>query len=300
MDLKVQRAHLALLLYALLISTSFPLASYLGERYPPLLTTLLRFALAATGFALLMARRGVLTWPGGRALAPYALISLPLTGFFLLMFRAGQSATALAMGSLATLVPLLSCLLGWLCWRMAPPPARLMALLLGAAGALWVLTAGDLARLSAAGWPRGNSEFLLACTLMAAYPLILKQLHRGEPMLVITGWSLISGTGWLLLAAGLEPPHWQWPDGGALAAILWLTLFTTMLTFSLFQSASLVVGGSSAHAYSLLMPALVVLLESGLTGRLPHWSLLPGLALTLLALGWLLRMDHQQRGERRI
>ncbi|GAA5193806.1 DMT family transporter [Ferrimonas gelatinilytica] len=295
-----RHAHLALLLYALLISTSFPLASYLGERYPPLLTTLLRFILAAAGFVLLMARARQLQWPGWRALGRYALISLPLTGFFLLMFRAGQSATPLAMGSLATLVPLLSCLLGWLCWRVAPTAQRLLALTLGALGAIWVLTAGDLTQLGADGWPEGNSEFLLACGLMAGYPLTLKQLHRGEPMLTITGWSLITGTGWLLLAAGFDPPPWRWPDGGSLLAILWLALFTTMLTFYLFQAASLVVGGSSAHAYSLLMPALVLMLEAAIGQRVPHWSLLPGLALTLLALAWLLKMDHQPHSERRI
>ncbi|MBY5994238.1 DMT family transporter [Ferrimonas balearica] len=289
------KAHLALLLYAFLISTSFPLASFLGAHYSPLLTTLLRFAIAALGFGLLLAQRGRLRWPGWARVGRFALISLPLTGFFLLMFIAGQSATALAMGSLSTLVPLFSCLLAWLWLGQRPHAVRVGALVLGALGALWVLTGGQPDRLMTGGWPTGNTVFLLACLLMGIYPLVLKRLHRGEPMLEVTGWSLITGTGWLLIATVLWQPELQWPDGAQLSAILWLATATTMVTFFLFQSASLVVGASSANAYSLLTPGFVLLLAWPLGSALPGWQVLPGVGLTALALVALLRLDRREQ-----
>ncbi len=291
----ISRAHLHLLIYALLISTSFPLANFLGTQYSPLLTTWLRFALAALGFVGLLKWQGQLDWPGWRAFWRYSLISLPLTGFFLLMFMAGQTASALAMGSLATLVPLFSALLGWWFIKESPRPSRLIALIAGALGALWVLTGGKLSELGQGGWPSGNTLFLIACLLMGAYPLVLKVLHRGEPMLKVTGWSLISGTGWLTLATVLWQPPLTLPTPSQWLAILWLAVATTMVTFFLFQSAALVVGGSSANAYSLLTPAFVLLLNLMMGGMTPGWAVLPGLLLTVLALFWLLMQDTGPR-----
>ncbi|MBY6188746.1 DMT family transporter [Marinobacter hydrocarbonoclasticus] len=287
------RAHLGLLLYALLISTSFPLATFLGSQYSPLLTTWLRFAIAALGFILLLLWQGRLSWPGWRDVSRYALISLPLTGFFLLMFVAGGSATALAMGALATLVPLFSALFSWCIWRVRPTGARWLALSLGAVGALWVLTNGNLSQLGQESWPYGNSVFLIACLIMGLYPLVLKALHRGEPMVLVSGWSLITGTLWLTLAALFWQPELLWPAPAQWGAILWLALATTMLTFFLYQSAAVVVGGSSANAYSLLTPTFVLLLNVSLGAPWPPWQLIPGFLLTVLALIWLLKQDRQ-------
>ncbi|USD37634.1 DMT family transporter [Ferrimonas sp. SCSIO 43195] len=290
-DQPVVRAHLGLLLYAVLISTSFPIASFMGSSYSPLWTTWGRFAIAAAGFMLLMQYHRQLHWPGWANVGRYSLISLPLTGFFLLMFMAGETASSLAMGSLSTLIPLCSCLFAWLFWRQLPQPQRLLALCCGVAGALWVLTGGQLHQLSQGGWPPGNSLFVVACLLMGAYPLVLKSLHRGEPMLTVTGWSLITGCLWLSLALALLQPQWITPTTPQLAAIMWLATATTMLTFFLFQSASLVVGGSSANAYSLLTPALVLVIDLLMGKPLPSLWVLPGVGLIVITLLVLLKLD---------
>ncbi|WP_028110376.1 DMT family transporter [Ferrimonas futtsuensis] len=290
----VIRAHLGLLLYAVLISTSFPIAAFMGQGFSPLWTTWGRFAIASLGFILLLARFRQLNWPGWRSVGRFALISLPMTSFFLLMFFAGETASALAMGSLTTLVPLLSCLLGWLVSRMAPHPARILALCLGVAAALWVLTEGELAMLMQGGWPVGNSLYVIGCVLMGGYPLVLKALHRGEPMLTVTGWSLITGTGWLTLALLLVQPHWEWPTLAQSGAILWLATATTMLTFFLFQSASLVVGGSSANAYSLLSPALVLVINTLQGKPWPSLWVLPAVVLIVISLLMLLQLDRRR------
>ena len=289
----VIRAHLGLLLYAVLISTSFPIAAFMGQGVSPLWTTWGRFAIASVGFTLLLIRYRQLSWPGWRSVGRFALISLPMTGFFLLMFFAGETASALAMGSLTTLVPLLSCLLGWLASRQSPHPIRVLALCLGVAAALWVLTEGEWSILMQGGWPVGNSLYVLACLLMGGYPLVLKALHRGEPMLTVTGWSLITGTGWLTLALLLVQPQWVWPTLAQSGAILWLATATTMLTFFLFQSASLVVGGSSANAYALLSPALVLVINALQGKPWPSLWVLPAVLLIVISLLMLLQLDRR-------
>ncbi|QIZ78235.1 DMT family transporter [Ferrimonas lipolytica] len=289
----VVRAHLYLLLYAVLIATSFPLASYLGQSYSPLLTTLARFSLAAIGFVVLLQKQRLLRGISVSQLLRYSAISLPLTGFFLLMFIAGESASAIDMSSISTTVPLFSVLFAYFGWRQRSSAVRVMALLLGVFGALWLISNANISSLGQGGWPIGNSIFLAACALMGLYPLILKQLHRGEPMLVITGWSLITGCGWLGLAVAAIQPAWQLPTSTQMAAILWLAVATTMVTFFLFQSASMVVGGSSANAYSLLTPAAVLLLNVGMGGGWPQPLVAVGVVPIIVALLWLLLQDRQ-------
>ncbi|WP_298444619.1 DMT family transporter [uncultured Ferrimonas sp.] len=287
------RAHLYLLIYAVLISTSYPLANFLGQSYPPLLTTLLRYLIAAVGFILLLLMRGQLNPIRLEAFGRYSVISLPLIAFFLLMFVAADSASAIAMSSLSTTVPLFSVLFAYLGWRQPSSLSRVLVLLGGGAGALWLISQGQLNHLLQGGWPLGNSQFLLGCAFMGLYPLLVKQLHRGEPMLVITGWSLICGCLWLLLVCAVVQPHWLWPSASQTVAIVWLATANTMLTFFLFQSASVVVGGSSASAYALLSPAIVIVINVLLGQPWPAPSVLLGLIPIFATLLWLLKQDQQ-------
>ncbi|WP_169628103.1 DMT family transporter [Ferrimonas senticii] len=286
------RAHLYLLLYAVLISSSFPLANYLGQSYPPLLTTLLRYLLAALGFIVLLAVRGQLRPISCSDFGRYLLISAPMVGYFLLMFVAGSSSSAVAMSALSTSIALFSLLFAWLGWRQPMAPRRLLMLLLGVAGALWIISGGNPLALGQQSWPIGNSVFVLACALMGLNPLVIRHWHRGEPMLQLTAWSIIAGT--LLLAIGtlLWQPPLSWPDHNQWLAIGYLATISTMVTFFLFQSASLVVGGSSANAYGLLAPALVFIINGVIGIGWPQWQQAIGLIPILLTLIWLLRDDQ--------
>lgn len=285
-------AHLQLALYALLISTAFPIAAALGQDYPPVLTTWFRFLIAALGFALLLRLQNRLHWPGWRSVGRYALISFPITGFFLLMFVSGETASALHLGGLYTGVPIASLILGHLIWKTPLSKQRLLALFLGALAALWVMTEGHLSRL-AGDWPLGNSIFLLACLLMAVYPMVLRSLYRSEPMMVITGWSMVTGCFWLTLAILVMQPQLSLPTYSQWQLIIWLAIGTTMFTFFLFKSASIVVGGGSAHAYGLLTPVLVIGINAYLEKPLPSLWVIPGIAMIFICLLWILYLDRQ-------
>lgn len=289
----VVRAHIGLLTYATLVSTAYPIASYLGSNYSPLLTTWGRFVVAALGFVALMLFKGQFSLPSIRTLGRYSLISFPLTGFFLLMFVAGETASSLAMGSLSTIIPLFSFLFAWLLWRQPFHFKRLAILSMGVTGALWVLTGGNFQLLIAEPWPIGNNLFIVACMLMGLYPLVLHSLHRGESMLTITGWSLITGVGWLSLGLLVLQPTLALPNVPQLAAIVWLAIATTMFTFYLFQTASMVVGGSSANAYNLLSPVLVLIITLFQGAPIPSLWILPGVAMIGLTLWMLMRQDKR-------
>jgi drug/metabolite transporter (DMT)-like permease len=169
---------------------------------------------------------------------------------------------------------------------------RTVALLIGLIGALWVLFGGYWP--SVLKWDLGMSLFLLGCFLLALYPLALKQWGQSGSLLETTTWVLITGTLWLLLAQLFFGTVWQIPDMDSLKAISWLAVITTMVTFFLFQYASLSVSGDSAHAYGYLNPVLVVVIGMFQDQPWPDVRVWPGMALVITAL-FIIQLQDQKK-----
>lgn len=119
----------------------------------------------------------------------------------------------------------------------------------------------------------------------------MRKLNRGEAAIVFTFWTMVAGTavmlvwGWQALAA---------TDWAALPAIVWVTLAyvtvaATAMTFFLLQYAALRLPAAKVMAYTYLVPAWVILWELAVHGAAPPALVLPGVALTCLALALLLK-----------
>jgi len=278
--------HGAMLLAALLVSTSFTVGKAITPFMDPVVLTLVRFILATVLFAPYVGRRFGLAWPGAAALVRYGLISGALVGFFWLMFLALRTTNALHTGVIFTTVPGISGIYSWFLLRERLGGYRLAALVLAMAGALWVIFEGDLQRLLGLELIPGDLLFFAGCLLMALYMPLVKLLHRGEPMAVMTFWILATGSLWLLLFAALT-----WPaapmaviPGRVWLGIAYLALFTTIVTFFISQWATLHLGPTRVMAYSYLYPPLIVLIEWGLGHDLPPLKTLIGVLLILPAM----------------
>ncbi|MEW6428311.1 MAG: DMT family transporter [Thermodesulfobacteriota bacterium] len=278
------RTHLLMLLAAALVSTSFTVAAWSAHRMDPLLLTLCRFLLATLCFAPIACRHG-LVLPAARQLAGYAAISFCLTGFFWLMFFSLRYTSALNTSAIYTLVPGLSGIYGLFLLREKLGGHRLLALLFGMVGALWIIFRGDFARLLALDLNRGDILFFCGCLLMALYTPLVKLLHRKEPMSVMTFWIMATGCGWLLLFAVPRVPSTPWSTipPSVWAAIAYLAVFTTIVTFYLSQHATLIIGPTRVMAYSYFYPAMVPLIEWALGHGLPPEATYPGIAIVLAA-----------------
>ncbi|MGB8711778.1 MAG: DMT family transporter [Onishia taeanensis] len=297
------KAHLGLLLWALLVGLSFPAVGLIGADLPPMLLTALRFAVAALALWGL-ARRAPDHWPGGAAWLLYGLMGLCLAGFFAAMFWAAHYATALSMATLFVSVPLLAFLFGLAAglerrgWRLP------LILAMGAAGALLLafVEAGSQGSASpGVVFGRGEAVFLLGCMASALYPVLSKWgLARGwlsTSAAVRTFWSLALG-GALIGALGLavEPvaalSTMRFRDA---LVVIYLGLFSSAVTFWLQQRATAVLTPAAVTAYGYLVPFVSILLLFLQTpGRL-GWEWLPGSVLVLAAMAWLWRDDVLSR-----
>ena len=259
---KERVTHLLMFLCALLVSTSFPVGEHIAESLDPAVITLVRFlAAAAVLLPVIVARFGLRI--DIRSLARYSLISGALVAFFWCMFLSLRYTSAFNTSVLFTSVPALSFLYSKLLVRERLGGRKIAALLVCFFGALWVIFKGDPRLVSGMSWNKGDLIFFAGCLAMGLYTPLIKKLHRGESMELMTFWVLVTGIFWLLPFAGVKlatvawsqvPVHiWGW--------ILYLSLFTTVVSFYLTQLSIPVIGPTRVMAYSYLYPALVLVID---------------------------------------
>lgn len=280
-------AHGSMILASLLVATSFPVVASISGRLDSSILTFFRFTLAATlFFPIVLYKHPTELFRGPRVLARYALLSLPLVGFFVAMFEALRTSNPVNTGALFTFAPAFTTLLSLFFLKESLPKARTLALLLAMLGTLWVIFEGRLERLLSVELVIGDAHFLAGTFSLAIYGVLVKGIHSGEPMAVVTFWTLATGALWLAAFTAMDLIEL---DHNAVSldlagAIAYLACFTTLVTFALTQSAIVVLGPTRAMAYNYLNPTLVLLLVWILNdGPLP-WRIVPGIALTLASM----------------
>ena len=286
------RGHLAMLLFSALVAGSFSLGVRAANLIDPAAITAARFAIAAG----LIGGIAVAFGPGlSRAawVAPwrYALLGGVFAAYFVLMFEGLKTAAPVSAAAVFTLTPFMAAGFGWLLMRQQMTGRMAGALILGAIGALWVIFRGDLGALLALDVGRGEAVYLVGCAAHALYTPLVRRLNRGESPLVFTFGTLVAG--------GIVLAIWGWraildTDWAGLPAIVWVTLiyvavFASAVTFVLVQYAVLRLPAAKVMAYTYLTPAWVIALEAALGQPLPGAMILPGIAMTIVALVLLLR-----------
>lgn len=281
------RAHLAMMLFAGVISVSFPLGQRAAPHIEPEALTLARFCLASAVMAVLAA-------PAARAVHFRAPWRFPLLGgllalYFVLMFVALRQTDSVSTAAVFTLIPAMSAGFGWLLLRQVTTPRMAIALALGSAGAIWVIFRGDWGRILGLDVGAGEAVFFVGCAAHAFYAPLVRRLNRGEPVIVFTLATLLGG---------LVPlATWAWPaavatDWGSLPPVVWaavgyLGIAATAFTFFLLQYATMRIKSAQVMAYGFLTPVFVVLWEGLLTGdwvALPVWLGVGAIVAALLLL----------------
>lgn len=285
------RGHAAMLGFSALVAGSFSLGRMAAPLVDPAAITAARFALASVLVGALAGLRGGLTRQALAAPWRYPLLGALMAAYFVLMFEGLKTAGAVSSAAVFTLTPVMAAGFGWLLLRQLTGKRMAGALALGATGALWVIFRGDLAAALRLEVGRGEAVYFWGCAAHALYAPLVRKLNRGEPAIVFTFWTMVAGAALMLV--------WGWhtlaaTDWAALPGIVWVTLAyvtvaATATTFVLLQYAALRLPAAKVMAYTYLVPSWVILWELALHGTAPSALVLPGVALTCLALLLLLR-----------
>ncbi|MDP6688050.1 MAG: DMT family transporter [Alphaproteobacteria bacterium] len=280
------RVHVQVVFGRVLIATSFPVGAAITHGLEPEMLILVRFALATLLFAPYIAWRHGLVLPSARALAGYAAIGACLVTFFWCMFAALRHTSALNTAALFTVLPCISALYAAVLVRERLGAHRLLALVLGAVGALWVVFRGDMALFLSLDFNKGDLIFLAGLFAMAAYTPLVQRLHSDEPAAVMAFWTMATGTVWLVLLNNVTVFEiaWHAVEGGVWAGIAYLAVFTTIISFFIIQHGTLRLGPTRVMSYGYLIPAFVVMIDWVLGKGLPDALTLPGVVIIVAAM----------------
>ena len=285
------RGHAAMLLFSVLVAGSFSLGSLAANEISPAALNAVRFAIAGVviGVAALVTTglpRAALVAPGR-----YLLLGGIFAAYFVLMFEGLKTAPPVSAAAVFTLTPVLAAGAGYILLRQVLTTRMALALALGAVGALWVIFRADVQALLGFEVGRGEAVYFVGCAAHAIYTPLVRKLNRGEAPVVFSFFTLLGGLGLLTI--------WGWSDlwatdWAALPAIVWVTILyvsvaASAMTFVLLQYAALRLPSSKVMAYTYLVPSWVILWELALGGTAPPALVLAGVALTVLALGMLLK-----------
>lgn len=289
---------LTLLLWAWLMASSFVVSGHMVQYASPLATSAFRFLLSL----LIMLPALMFSWHRAKLnivdesralfrskirLLHYVIISGALVAFFVGLFAALESTTPLHTSVLYTLIPLMGVLIAFVWLKEVPTVWRVLGFVLGSMGAMIVLLAAHSS--GTFGWNKGDSLFLGACLLLAFHVVSVQKWGRSLGALPGAFMIMLFGSVWLLPIALIwgNIEQVQWLSFGFWSTILYLTIFTTLLTFVLQQRLVTTVGASRLLAFSYTVPIWVAVYTAFSQARwsdLFDFGFITGVSIVLLAL----------------
>ena len=205
---------------------------------------------------------------------------------FLCFGYAALSITAGLSAIFNAATPLFGAAIAWLWLKDKLTPPRILGLVIGFAGVLWL--AWNKTDHSAAFKPGGSGWAIVACLAGAVFygisaSLTKKTLAGVAPMAVAAG-SQLSAT------LALAIPAWLWwpssmPSGSAWLTAAALAVFSTGVAYVLFFRLIANVGPANAISVTFLIPAFAVLWGWLLLGEQVNAAMLLGCAVILLGTG---------------
>lgn len=276
--------NLILFIWVSLMASSFVVSEQLLPYANPIASTALRFILA-TLMMLVFVKRALFKQITLKVLCHYTIISLLLVLFFLGLFEALKTTTAIKTSVIYTLVPLCSVVLTYLTLKVITPLKLIFAFIIGSVGAIWVLFSSTQQPISFEQWQVGDSIFLAACCCLSLHVILIKKWANKVPATL--GAFLIMLLGSILLLPFLfwfgDLSHIAWQQKDFWQVLLYLTVFTTVATFILQQYLLKKVGPNRLLAFTYLIPILVII-PQGVENIYNFKSTLIGVVLTILAL----------------
>ena len=289
-------SHGAMLLFSALVAGSFSLGHMIANEITPAALTALRFVIAAMILGVLVWRTCGVSRDDLAALWRYLLLGGLMGAYFILMFEGLKTASAVSVSVVFTLTPVLSAVFGYILLSQLVTSRIVVALGIGAVGALWVIFRADFDLILALDIGRGEGIYFLGCVAHAIYTPLVRKLNRGQSPIVFTFGTLLGALVLVLIYgfgdlvamdyAGLRPIVW--------GTLIYLGVLASALSFLLIQYSTLHLPSSKVMAYTYLTPSWVILWELALRHPLPPLMVWLGVVVTILALCLLLR-DESSR-----
>ena len=290
----IASGHMAMLMFSLLVSGSFVLGSIIANLISPDLVTFLRFLIAFIAIAILILYQSKFCFLKylsiGRSLILGALISI----YFITMFEGLKTASSTSMAVVFTLTPLLAGFFDLIFSNRVMSKKVWITVVVAAIGALWIIFDGNIQNFINFKVGYGEKLFFIGCICHALYAALIPKFNNGEPAIIQTFGTLISGIIILGLLSNKEVIYYSWIDFPVivLLTILYLAIFATAASFFLIQYSAVRLSSIKVMAYTYAVPIWVVLLQIIFLQQLPNTITFIGAFVILVSLLILLFNDE--------
>lgn len=276
-----------LMLFAVALAAgSFPIGAVVAGELPSTVLIFLRFLVAALLFAPFVILKYGRKLPSPRRLLGYMFLSIPSVVFFCCMFESLKYTSVINTGALYTLVPGITAVYAIFINSERLSGKRAAYLSIGILGAIWIVIRGNLDTLLSFNFNKGDGIFLVGCLFTALQNPLTKRLYKQEPMSVMTFWLLLSGS--ILLGAfsfhEFDEIEWTEMSWKVYPAIVYLALFSTLISFFIRQKVVIEIGATKVSSYGLLAPFFVIIFSLLFGMESFTFGLLPGMALVATAM----------------
>ncbi|MGR6874512.1 DMT family transporter [Pseudomonas sp. HK3] len=278
-----------LLLWVSLMASSFVISEDLIPYANSITSTGLRFILASiimTPIILIHNQKNSAQFKINKIVyLHYSFISLFLVLFFVGLFEALKTTTAIRTSVIYTLVPLLSILLTYFYLNLKTSKTKLSGFVLGTVGAVLVLLTVNRNDANIFTWHIGDGIFLLACLSLSIHVVLIKKWGSDVPPIQGSFYIMLLGSLMLvpLIICFGEINESAWHSSKFWETLIYLTVFTTIATFFLQQYLIKKVGPNHLLAFTYLIPILVVI-PQGWAAISQLMDSVSGIFITLIAL----------------
>jgi drug/metabolite transporter (DMT)-like permease len=282
---EILKAHLFVLLATFLVAGSFIASAKLSGVIDSISLTLFRFFIACLLLAPIILLKKNFREKVFATMPKAMIISLFFSLYFIGLFKALETTSALNTGTLFTLVPLITAILCIFFLKQKMSIYQLIIYLIGIVGTCIVVFKGDINLFLNFSLNEGDVIFLFATVSMALYSISTKYFHKkDDELLVLVFTTLLGGCIWMFLALEVlnVPLEWEKIEGEYIFYMLYLIIPATLMTVYLYQQAAINIGPKKVMAYVYLNPAAIAILLFILENQLISGKVIFGIAISTI------------------
>ena len=258
-----------MVLFAILVSGSYPIGAYIANDIDPIALTFIRFLLASVLLAIFLWHKNMFLREYFKRPWRYFLLGGSFSFYFIFMFEALKTASPISTSSIFTMMPFLAVCLDRAVFGLKTKSNIVFYLLVGAAGALVIVFQGSLANLIYLNLSYGELVFFLGTISHAAYAVFMPKLRSGEPAVFISFAVMASASILILLIFPNRIVQTNWADLGwdMYLCIAYLAIFASIFSFTLLTFASSHLASGQLTAYTFSTPFWVTVFQVAVFGQ---------------------------------
>ncbi len=132
----------------------------------------------------------------------------------------------------------------------------------------------------------GDLIFIIGCFFLGAYNPLVRKFYENEPMEIMTFWILLLGSLLLLIISGNSINTIEWTNipKNVVLGIIYLSLFSTLVTFYLIHFSTVRIGATNVAAYGFLTPLFVIIISWIIGLERFDINILPGLLIIVISM----------------